>query len=75
MSTVKSKSKIFHALVDFIDLSSTKTMFCIFVDTTKTQSETKYRNAWQRPAVARQVQRTHPGEDTPLQRSNRRVCC
>ena len=33
------------------------------------------RNEWQSPAVARQPQRTHPGEDTPLQRSNRRACC
>jgi len=33
------------------------------------------RNAWQSPAVARQAQRTHPGEDTPLQRSNHLVCC
>jgi len=33
------------------------------------------RNAWQSPAVARQTQRTHPREDTHLQRSNRRVCC
>jgi len=35
------------------------------------------RNAWQSLAVARrrQAQLTHPGEDTPLQRSNRRVCC
>jgi len=32
-------------------------------------------NAWQKPVVARQAQRTHPGEDTPLQRSNGRVCC
>jgi len=29
------------------------------------------RNACQSPAMARQAQRTHPGEDTPLQRSNR----
>jgi len=29
----------------------------------------------QGPAVARQAQCTHPGEDTPLQRSNLRVCC
>jgi len=33
------------------------------------------RNAWQSPSVARQPQRTHPSEDTPLQRSNRRACC
>jgi len=33
------------------------------------------RNASQSPAVTRQAQRTHPGEDTPLQRSSRRVCC
>jgi len=33
------------------------------------------RNAWQSPAVARQAQCTHPGEDIPLQRSNRLVCC
>jgi len=29
---------------------------------------------WQSPAVARQAQRTHTDEDTPLQRPNRRVC-
>ena len=33
------------------------------------------RNAWQSPVVACQAQRTNPGEDTPLQQSNRRICC
>jgi len=33
------------------------------------------RNAWQSPAVACQAGCTHPGEDTPLQRSNRHICC
>jgi len=35
----------------------------------------KTRNAWQSPSVARRAQRTHRGEDTPLQQSNRRACC
>ena len=33
------------------------------------------RNACQSPAVVRQAQLTHPGKDTPPQRSTRRACC